>query len=86
MNAAARSAAILLLRGVAWVFFALAGLAFWFGGRAISEFGKTDRLLAEMEGLALILLFMGLGAIAEMAKNRLEEGEGPTSLSEALRK
>jgi hypothetical protein len=42
-------------------------------------------LLAEVEGLALMLLFMGLGAIAEMAKNRLKEGKGPTSLGEALR-
>jgi hypothetical protein len=33
--------------------FAIAGLAFWVGGRAISEFGKIDRILAEFLGLRI---------------------------------
>ena len=41
------------LHGLAWVLFAIAGLAFWVGGRAISEFGKIDRILAEMLGLLI---------------------------------
>jgi hypothetical protein len=39
------------LRVVAWLLFVVAGLSFWVGGRAISEFGKVDRMLAEFFGL-----------------------------------
>jgi len=42
------------------VFFAIAGVAFWVGGRAISEFGKIDRILSELLGL---LVAAGTGVL-----------------------
>jgi hypothetical protein len=59
---------------------------FWFGGRAISEFAKTERVFAEMEGIALTAIFGGLGAIIKTAAGCVEEDEGDISLSESLRK
>jgi hypothetical protein len=64
----------------------MAGLAFWFGGRAISEFSKTERMLAEMEGIALAVSLGGLGAIAKAVADRLEEDGSDISLSESHRK
>ena len=68
-----------------------AGLAFWFGGGVIhAVVPKTDRVLAEIEGVGLAILCAGFGAIAKGTKDRLEAGEvdrnGPKSLGEALRK
>jgi len=68
------------------VFLVMAGLAFWFGGRAISEFSKTERMLAEMEGIALAVSLGGLGAIAKVVADRLEEDGSDISLSESHRK
>jgi hypothetical protein len=71
-----------LLRGVAWLLFAVAGLALWMGGRSISEFTKTARTLAEMEGIGLAVLFAGLGAVAKAAADHFGGGEkdgSPTS-------
>lgn len=51
------------LHGVAWILFAIAGLAFWIGGRAISEFGKIDRMLSEMLGLGIAFATGALGYI-----------------------
>jgi hypothetical protein len=53
----------------------VAGLAFWVGGRAISEFGKTDRILSEMEGVVLAVVAGGLGFAAKTAADVLDEGE-----------
>jgi hypothetical protein len=58
------------VHGLAWVFFAIAGLAFWVGGRAISEFGKIDRILAEMLGL---LIAAATGALGYVLKNFAED-------------
>jgi hypothetical protein len=55
-----------LLHGLAWVLFAIAGLAFWVGGRAISEFGKVDRIVAKMLGL---LIAAATGALGYVLKN-----------------
>ena len=68
------------------MFLVMAGLAFWFGGRAISEFSKTERMLAEMEGIALAVSLGGLGAIAKAVADRLEEDGSDISLSESHRK
>ncbi len=68
--------------------FATAGIAFWVGGRAISEFAKTDRILAEMESLALAAVCAGFGAVAKAAGERFEEDEedgASTSGGESLR-
>ena len=85
MKPSTRTALKSLFEGLAWLFFIIAGLAFWFGGRVISAFGTTDRILAEVEGIVLTLLFVGLGVVAKAAEDRLEEGE-TKSLSELLRK
>jgi hypothetical protein len=51
-----------LLNGVAWFFLVVAGIAFWVGGRAIHEFANTERMLAEMEGIGIAVLFGGFAA------------------------
>jgi hypothetical protein len=56
-----------LLRGLAWVCFGAAGLSFWWGGRAISEFGHEDRFLAEFEGIGFAAVCTGLGFVAKGA-------------------
>jgi hypothetical protein len=75
MSSSIKSALKFLLHGVAWLLFAIAGLAFWLGGRAINEFAKTERILAEMEGISLAVLCAGLGAVAKAAGERLAEAE-----------
>jgi hypothetical protein len=40
------------LQGVSSTLFVIAGIAFFFGGRAIHEFGAIDRTLAEIIGSA----------------------------------
>jgi hypothetical protein len=82
MDASTKSTVKSLLRGVAWLLFAIAGLTFWWGGQAISEFAKTERMLAEMEGISLAVLFAGLGAIAKAAEDRFEGDEDGTSVPE----
>jgi hypothetical protein len=54
--------------------FVIAGLSFWFGGRLITEFAKTDRMLGEMAGIGLAAVCAGIGAIAKAAEER-DEGE-----------
>ena len=66
VTAATRSFWKAFLHGLSWVLFAIAGLAFWVGGRAISEFGKIDRILAEMLGL---LIAFATGALGYVSKN-----------------
>jgi hypothetical protein len=76
------------LRGISWFFFVAAGLAFCFGGQIISAFAKGYSIPAELEGISAGLLFVGLGIVAKIAEDRLEENEtdGPKSIGEALRK
>jgi hypothetical protein len=62
--------------------FAIAGLTFWFGGRALNEFAKTERVLAEVEGISLAAVCDALGAFAKAASERLAEtGDGNLSIS-----
>ena len=70
MTAVTRSFLKVLLRGLAWVLFVIAGLAFWVGGRAISEFAKTDRILAELSGF---LIAFATGAIGYVLKNTADD-------------
>lgn len=88
MDASTRAKAASLFRGIAWLFFAGAGLAYWIAGGVIHAFFPgTDRVLAEFEGMALVLLCLVLGALAKSAEGRLEmDPDGPESLGEALRK
>ena len=77
MNASTKSAVKALLRGVSWILFVIAGFAFLVGGRAISEFAKTERVLAEMEGLGLAVVCGGLGLWAKSTADDFDEGEDP---------
>jgi hypothetical protein len=80
MNASKKSAARALLRGVSWILFAVAGGAFWVGGRAISEFGKIDRVVAEIEGLCLAIVSGALGLWAKSTADDFDKGEESDSL------
>jgi hypothetical protein len=71
MTAATRSFWKAFLHGLAWILFAVAGLAFWVGGRAISEFGKVDRILAEMLGLGIAFASGALGYILKTTADDL---------------
>ena len=79
MSASTRSALKALLRGVSWLLLVVAGLAFLVGGRAISEFAKTDRILAEMEGILLAVVVGALGFAAKTAADNLDEGKDSSS-------
>lgn len=63
VTAATQSFRKALLQGLAWVLFAIAGLAFLVGGRAISDFGKIDRIAAEMLGLLIAAVTGALGYV-----------------------
>ena len=89
MKSSTRSNLSHLLHGLAWLLFGLAGLAFWLGGGIISAVVKTDRFTGELAGVGLAGVLAILGAIAKGAEDHIEigdEGKGPTSLGEALRK
>ena len=53
------------LRGLSTVSFAIAGLSFFFGGRAIHEFGGVERMLAEIVGIGIAFVCLIVGAIAK---------------------
>ena len=77
MTAAIRSFWKAFLHGVAWTLFAIAGLAFWVGGRAISEFGKIDRILSEMLGLGIAFATGMLGYILKTTADDLAGDQDP---------
>jgi hypothetical protein len=85
VSSSTKSALGSLLRGVAWLLFLIGVLSFWVGGRAINEFGKTERILAEMEGIGIAAVCAALGALTKGAGDRLagaKEVETSTSESE----
>jgi uncharacterized membrane protein YoaK (UPF0700 family) len=84
MRFSPRSIAIPLLEGVAWRFFLAAGLAFLFGVGVIHAVIGTDRVTAEFEGVALMVLCLAVGLTAKIIEYWLEEGELPASLGEAF--
>jgi hypothetical protein len=86
MNSAARPKLVFLFHGAVRVLLALTGIAFLAGSGLIHALTDTDRVLAEMEGIALAALFLGLGLIIKMCGDRIEEGDSSTSLTECLRK
>ena len=53
--------------------FVIAGLLFFVGGRAISEFTKADRVLAEMLGIGLAFVFGIIGIVAKNAADNLDD-------------
>ena len=89
MKSSTRSNLSHLFHGLAWLLFALAGLAFWFGGGVVTAVAKIDRFTGELIGIGLAAVFAALGVIAKSVEDHIEigeEGDGPTSLGEALRK
>lgn len=76
-----------LLQGIAWLLFVAGGLAFWVGGRALHEFAKTDRLLAEMESIAItaVCWILGFGA-KSAAENLSNPDEDKTPADESSQK
>ncbi len=86
MGPATKAGLASLLKGLAWLLFVSAGLTFWVGGKAINEFAKTERVLAEVESIGLSMLLAVIGAVARTAATRLEEGDESVSLSDRLRK
>ena len=70
LTAATRSFWKAFLHGLTWIFFAIAGLAFWVGGRAISEFGKIDRILSELLGLGIA---GGTGVVGYILKTTADD-------------
>jgi NADH:ubiquinone oxidoreductase subunit 5 (subunit L)/multisubunit Na+/H+ antiporter MnhA subunit len=67
MNDETKSTWKAFLRGISGLLFAIAGIAFLFGGRVISELIKTSRVLGEMAGIFISLVCLGLGALAKSA-------------------
>jgi hypothetical protein len=68
-----------LLKGTSQVLFAIAGLLFLVGGRAISEFTKTDWILAEFLGMGLAAVFVVLGIVV---KNVADDHDGEDSTAQ----
>ena len=70
MPLTANSAFRLFFRGAGKTLLLVAGLAFFFGGRAIHEFFGVNRAVAEVEGMAIAVLSgaLGIGANA-LAEN-----------------
>jgi hypothetical protein len=74
MKDSIKSVVKLVLRGVTWLFLATAFVAFWEGGSLIRAHStKTDRVLAEMEGIGIAALFGGLGTVTKLAEEQLVE-------------
>jgi hypothetical protein len=71
------------LQGVSPLLFALGGLSFLFGGRAIHEFEGIDRTLAEIIGLGLAFLGLILGMVG---KYKIEDIEWQEQNEEAEKK
>ena len=64
------TAVVSLLKAVSQALFVLGGLMFFAGGRAISEFTKTERVLAEMLGIGLAVVFVVFGMEAGGGQSR----------------
>ena len=64
-----------LLRGASNTLFVIAGLSFFVGGRAISEFTKTDRVLAEGLGIGLTVVCAALGMVAKSRADDLDDDD-----------
>jgi hypothetical protein len=59
------SVAQTLLGGVCWLMFAIAGFSFFFGGRLIYVFVRTDRMMGEMGGIGIAVVCAGIGVKAK---------------------
>lgn len=64
-----------VLRGVGKVLLMAGALAFLWGGRAISEFAKIDRLFAELYGLLAAAALALLGFFAETRGKAMDRAD-----------
>jgi len=62
-----------LLKGAGKALLVIAVLLFFVGGKAISVFTKTDRVTAEMLGIALAFVFGILGVVANNAAGYVDD-------------
>jgi hypothetical protein len=62
-----------VLKLVAWLLFGLAAVSFWAGGKIISDSSGSDRLLGEMGGVGLTVVFVAAGAVVKHYGDQLEE-------------
>ena len=76
MNILARSMLKGLMAVVSKLLFAAGGLFFLFGGRAIHELANIERVLAEVEGLGLAVLCIGLGVTVNVLAGKLDSAVG----------
>jgi hypothetical protein len=79
MNATIKASLASLLNRAAFLFFVIAGMAFWFGGDLICAVFLPDRFFAAMGGIGLAALFGGFGVLAIVLASGLETGEGMIS-------
>lgn len=77
--ATTRSVLKAFLRAGSWLLFGIAGIAFWVGGRAISEFGKVDRILSEFLGLLIAVVTGVAGYALKTSADDLDAAEDSTS-------
>ena len=63
----------ILLKGTSQALFVLAGGLFFFGGRAITELTKTDRLFAEGLGIGLAVVCAVIAMLAKDAGDNLDD-------------
>ena len=82
MNTSTKHLGKTLFRGLASLLFLAGGLLFLVGSRAISEFGKVDRVLGEMLGLGLAGLCFGLGMVLKNAGEEDEAEDDQSSTSD----
>lgn len=62
-----------LLKLCAYLLFGIAAVCFWAGGKIISESSGSDRILGEMGGMGLAMVFGGVGAVLKHYGDQLEE-------------
>lgn len=62
-----------LLKGISKILFVIAAVFFFVGGRAISEFTKTDRVTAEMAGIGLAFVSGIFGMVTHNAADYFDD-------------
>jgi hypothetical protein len=75
MNPGAKPFKSAVLTAVGWIFFGSAGLAFWFGGRAIHAMAGTERLLACDRGAGARRCLPAMGALSKHFAELIKELE-----------
>ena len=79
MTTANKSVLKAFLRVGSWLLLGIAGIAFWVGGRAISEFAKVDRILAEFFGLLIAVVTGIVGYVLKTSADDLDGTEDATN-------